>query len=295
MAEHINRAIELLEQQQPVFYTGGHTGAELTVEAGRRMARTWADYINVGMEHGAFDLVGLESFMRGLVDGGPTESGHRTPAVIVEVPVNGVSEEAVRANAWQFRQLLARGVHGLLLCHAENPGAVQAFVECCRFPFQTMGVGRGLDVGRRGAGGQGSAAPIWGISADEYLEKADPWPLNPDGELLLGVKIENRRALANAELTLRVPGIAFAEWGIGDMGMSFGYRQTPREPLPTELREARARVFAACEATGVAFLDGMTLDEVTRKIDEGVKISSGGAQGEVAAAGRAHTRRTMPV
>jgi hypothetical protein len=39
----------------------------------------------------------------------------------------------------------------------------------------------------------------------------------------------------------------------------------------------------------------MTLDDVTRKIDEGVKISSGGAQGEVAAAGRAFTRRTMPV
>jgi 4-hydroxy-2-oxoheptanedioate aldolase len=295
MPKRINRAIELLEQKQPVFYTGGHTGAELTEEAGRRMARTWADYINVGMEHGAFDMVGLESFMRGMVAGGPTASGHRTPAVIVEVPVNGVSADAVRANAWQFRQILARGVHGLLLCHAESPGAVQAFVEGCRFPFQTRGVGHGLDVGRRGAGGQGSAAPIWGISSEEYLEKADPWPLNPEDELLLGVKIENRRALANAELTLRVPGIAFAEWGIGDMGMSFGYRQTPREPLPTELREARARVFAACEATGVAFLDGMTLDEVTRKIDEGVKISSGGAQGEVAAAGRAHTRRTMPV
>jgi 4-hydroxy-2-oxoheptanedioate aldolase len=61
----INRAIELLEQGQPVYYTGGHTGAELTFEAGRKMAGTWADYINVGMEHGAFDMVGLDSFMRG--------------------------------------------------------------------------------------------------------------------------------------------------------------------------------------------------------------------------------------
>src|SRR5437763_2973437 len=230
MPQRINRAIELLEQGQPVFYTGGHTGAVLTYEAGRELAGTWADYINIGMEHGCFDMTGLERFMRGLVEAGPTRSGHRTPAVIVEVPVDGGSEAAIRANAWQFRQILAGGVHGILLCHGEIPDAVRAFVESCRYPFQSWGVGEGLDVGRRGGGGEASAAPIWGLSNAEYLEKADPWPLNPDGELLLGLKIENRRALANVERTLQVPGIAFAEWGPGDMGLSFGYRQAPRNP-----------------------------------------------------------------
>jgi hypothetical protein len=34
-------------------------------------ARTWADYINVGMEHGAFDMTGLEEYMRGLVAARP--------------------------------------------------------------------------------------------------------------------------------------------------------------------------------------------------------------------------------
>jgi 4-hydroxy-2-oxoheptanedioate aldolase len=295
MAKRINRAIELLEQGQPVYYTGAHTGAVLTYDAGREMAGTWADYINVGMEHGAFDLAGLESFMRGLVDGGPTRSGHRTPAVIVELPLNGSSEEEVRANAWQIRQLLARGVHGLLLCHAETPGAVKAFVESCRYPFQTIGVGQGLDVGRRGTGGEGSAAPIWGLTGAEYGEKADPWPLNPNGELLLGLKIENRRALVNVDLTTRVPGIGFAEWGPGDMGMSFGYQRAPNNPYPPEMQEARARVFAACRAAGLAFLDGMNAENAAEKIDEGVRISSGGARGEAAAAGRAHAGRTMPV
>src|SRR5215211_848360 len=97
MPKRINRAIELLEQGHPVFYTGGHTGATLTYEAGREMAKTGADYLNIGMEHGCFDLTGLENFMRGLVDGGPTNSGHRTPAVIVELPVNGFSEEIIWA------------------------------------------------------------------------------------------------------------------------------------------------------------------------------------------------------
>ena len=184
-----------------------------------------------------------------------------------------------------------------MLCHAETPGAVKAFVESCRYPFQTIGVGKGLDMGRRGSAGQEAAAPIWGVSVDEYLDKADPWPLNPDGELMLGLKIENVRALVNVEVTTRVPGITFAEWGPGDMSMSMGYKNMPGEPWPDELWEARERVRNACEAAGIAFLEGATPDTIAEKIDAGVRVvSSGGPLGEATAkAGRAHSGRTMPV
>ena len=292
MPKRVNKAIELLENDLPVFYTGSHTGANLNYDAGREMAKTWADYINVGMEHGSFDLAGLDSFMRGLADGGPTNSGHKTPAVIVELPVDGISADVIRANGWQMRQLLARGVHGLLLCHAESPEAVKAFVEACRYPFQTIGVGTQLDVGRRGSAGQGSAAPIWGISANEYLDVADPWPLNPNGELFLGLKFENKRALANVEITAQVPGIAFAEWGPGDMSMSFGYKNPPN-PRPQELQDARDRVFAACKAAGIKFLESTSPDTIEASIDAGVRITGGGE--EAARIGRAYAGRTMPV
>ena len=88
----INRAIELLEQGQAIYYIGQHTGHALTYAQGREDAHTWADYINVGMEHGSFDMPGLAEYVRGLVDGGPTNSGHRTPTVIVEPPVRGTDE-----------------------------------------------------------------------------------------------------------------------------------------------------------------------------------------------------------
>ena len=100
----------------------------LTYAQGREDARTWADYINVGMEHGSFDMPGLAEYMRGLVDGGPTNSGHRTPTVIVEPPVRGTDAGSVRNNAWQLRQILARGVHGIVLCQAESAEAVRVFV-----------------------------------------------------------------------------------------------------------------------------------------------------------------------
>src|SRR4051812_23507379 len=75
MTGRINRAIELLLQDQAIYYAGHHTGHVLTAAQGREDAQTWADYINIGMEHGAFDMTGLTDYMRGLVEGGPTRSG----------------------------------------------------------------------------------------------------------------------------------------------------------------------------------------------------------------------------
>lgn len=287
----VNKSVELLAEGQPIYYT---TATDHSYEGGKALAQTWADYINFEVEHMPFDMTALREFMRGLIDGGPTRSGHRTPAVIVTLPGVGVSEEVMRANAWMVVQALAAGVHGLLLCHAETPGAVRAFVEAARYPFANAGVGEGLDVGRRGSGGQKHAAEVWGLDIPEYLRRADPWPLNPDGELLLGLKIENVRALANVEESTKVPGIAFAEWGPGDMGMSMGYPDRHDPPYPADMAAARARVLAACKAANVAFLNQVDPEDVTEMIAEGVLVGAGRRAREAAEIGRKHTNRTMP-
>jgi hypothetical protein len=79
MAKRINRAIELLEADQALYYDGPHTGHVLTYEQGREDAKTWADYINVGMEHGDFDMKGLSDYMRGMA-GRPTRAIARPPS-----------------------------------------------------------------------------------------------------------------------------------------------------------------------------------------------------------------------
>jgi 4-hydroxy-2-oxoheptanedioate aldolase len=290
MAERINRVIELLAQDQPVYYTGPSGRG---YEGGKADAQTWADYINYDFEHGPFDMTLLREYLRGMVDGGPTKSGHRTPAVVITLPVTGTSEMAVRANAWQIAHVLSAGVHGILLCHAEDPAAVRAFVESTRYAFQTIGVDEGqLGVGRMGNGGQGYASRIWGLDPREYMKKADPWPLNPDGELFLGLKIENKRALARTEESLAVPGIAFAEWGPGDMGLSLGFFDRHDPPYPPEMQAARARVLAACKANGVAFLNQVRPPDVVEMIAEGVRVGAG--RQEAAEIGRKHTGRAMP-
>ena len=418
MPTRINRALELLEQGQPIYYIGGHTGHVLTYEQGRKDARTWADYINVGFEHGALDFAGLNEYMRGLIDGGPTASGHRTPAVIVEAPVDGIDEAHIRYAAWQFRVILGRGVHGVLLCQAESADVVRAFVESCRYPNQAAGgdpglpsalermrgarnkdgfgrlttgfadavlslskdyadgtgrkgdgaarpgsatrrgpesgssrtlrqaqdgasetasgraegarvqpspsplrqaqddappsQGEGRDAsqregssrradgrpwlgrGTRGRGSEPTAAAVWGLSPEEYMERCAPWPLNRRGELVLGVKLESPEGVANCDEILAVPGIGFAEMGPGDLGLSLGYVKVPRDPYPPEMAEAREKIFAACRRNGVAFLEGATPENVASKIDEGVRVIAGGRE-ETARVGRAHSKRVMPV
>jgi 2-keto-3-deoxy-L-rhamnonate aldolase RhmA len=320
MRTRINRCIELLEQDQAIYYDGPHSGHVLTHAQGRIDAGTWADYINVGMEHGAFDMTGLADYMRGMADAGTTRSGHRTPAVIVEAPVNGIDAAHVRYNAWQFRQILGRGAHGILLCQAETADAVRAFVESCRYPHHTTGVDpampsplarmegavrpkdggidaagrRLLGPGTRGRGSEATAAPVWGLSNEDYMERCDPWPLNPHGELLLGVKLESPEGIANCEEILGVPGLGFAEIGPGDLSLSLGYRTMPREPFPPEMQRARDRVLAACRSHRVAFLQACTPDTIVARIKEGVRVVAGHSEA-TARKGRDHQKRTLPV
>jgi 4-hydroxy-2-oxoheptanedioate aldolase len=289
--KRINRAIELLAQGQPIYYAGSHSGTAGSYEQGVKDAQTYADYLSYDMEHAPYDIKGLADYMRGLVAGGPTRSGHRTPAVIVNVPVNGTDEATVRANAWMFHQVLATGVHGIMLTHADTPGAVRAFVEAVRLPIHQQAVGARISEGRRGVHGADTAAPIWGVSQDEYLNKADAWPLNPDGELMLGLKLEDKYALANADENLKVPGIAVAEWGPGDMALSLNVRGRGAESRP-EMVAARARVFAACKANKVFFLNSMNPGNVVAMIQEGVMV--GPASQQAAEIGRQFTKRQMP-
>ena len=280
----INKAIELLAEGQPIYYTQVDGGG---YDEGRKLSQTWADYITYNLEHSPFDITSLRAFMQGLVDGGPTKSGHRTPAVVVALPVGGLSEAVVASNYWMVEQALGAGAHGVLLVHARVAEAARVFVQAARYPHAPAA--RSLGEGLRGSGGQGYAARIWGISQEEYQRRADPWPLNRDGELMLGLKIEDRHALENAEASAAVPGIGFAEWGPGDMRLSLN---ASNETAP-EMVAARARVLAATRKAGIAFLNQVNAKTVEQMIAEGVRIGAG-ANAELADRARRYTKRRMP-
>jgi 4-hydroxy-2-oxoheptanedioate aldolase len=126
------------------------------------------------------------------------------------------------------------------------------------------------------------------------MDRCEPWPLNPRGELLLGVKLESPEGIANADAICAVPGLGFAETGPGDLSLSLGSVTLLRDPYPPVMQAARDRVFAACRRNRIAFLEGCNPGNIVSRLDEGVRVIAGHSE-EAARIGRAHQRRQMPV
>ena len=245
------------------------------------------------VEHVALDFAALREFMRGLVDAGPTPSGHRTPTVIVSLPLLGLDEATVTAGGWMVQQALAQGVHGIHLARARDPEGVKRFVQAARYPIHK----RAIDIvgeGLRGWGSHTFAAWVWGLNAQDYLQKADVWPLNPEGEIMLGVKLEDQQALDRATETLSVPGLAFAEHGPRDLGLSYGHLEGRADPpLPPEVVAAGDMVLELTKERGMFFLDNVLPENVAGQLDRGVMIGAGRRE-DSAEVGRVHTGRSMP-
>ena len=131
-------------------------------------------------------------------------------------------------------------------------------------------------------------------SGSDQTSGTDPAaPPNLGARLDDGVGAD-KRALANVDESLKIPGIAFAEWGPGDMGLSLGFPMAPTDGpgMPDPMRQARAKVLAACKANHLFFLNSMRPDNVVAMIKEGVMV--GPASQEAAEIGRKFTNRQMP-
>jgi 4-hydroxy-2-oxoheptanedioate aldolase len=307
----INKAIELWEDGQPIYYGFWGVGPGIDPYAqGLKMARTYLDAINVEMEHGALDFSALREFMRGLADGGPTPSGHRTPSVFVETCIIGLDEAYMRANSWVLQQLLDCGVHGIHMCHARNTKAIQVATQMAmRYPFDRPGIPKLPMRGLRGSSAD-YAAQIWGVDLFKYNHLADLWPLNPRGELIFGVKIEDTIADEEAAGTIALPGIAMAEWGPGDHSYwldglsimdddSYLGDITKLASLP-ELVKVGENVRQLCKKNNVRFLHISPSNDpsnpffVNKQIDEGVMVFESNDEPSLIT-GREHSKRRMPV
>jgi 4-hydroxy-2-oxoheptanedioate aldolase len=307
----VNKVIELWEDGQPIFYTGSGLRPGMDpYEQGKKMAKTYADCINYGLEHGPLDFTVFANFMRGLKDGGPTKSGHAIPAVFVEPPCTGLNADYALANGWIVSNLLDLGAMGVHICHARDQKAVEVYCQRgARFTFDYPNTPK---VALQGLGlrGQppGQAPEIWGVSSNKYMHIADVWPLNPAGEIMVGVKIEDKFADANMAAVLATPGIAFAEWGPTDNTQSLfglaaydvnvtgrGRHLTPEQTAT--LDAVRAKVLAECKKNNVKFLNSSSDQPgpsyVIDQIKDGAMIMGGTEKTTQLA--REYTKRKMPV
>src|SRR3989442_1361595 len=224
--QRLNPVIELLEQKKPVFGvywptnpTGrGRTGAppppagppkpaiDLAREA---LAYGAADFLFSGsMEGGVDRAIGpVTEFVKATADANalsktpfprlPHPLFVKTPKIAPDTPkaIDNISRE------------LNLGVSGIMFVETESADEVRAGLAAMR--FRSRGGTRRDEV---------EAAPAyWGLSEQAYKQKADLWPLNPDGELVNWTIVESKEGLAHVREIAQVKGIGVLWPGAGTL------------------------------------------------------------------------------
>lgn len=242
MAERKNGIIAALEQGQHVF--AAFVAPE--VSAATEFAGTDYDGIVFECEHKPWDVSTLRDCLQYMLDRRAIfEAETLAPAVtpLVRIPPNG-NERA----QWHAKQALDLGAFGVVWPHVTSVGEAYNAVAACRYPRRPEH-GRFEPVGVRGDSPI-AAARYWGVTSAEYYKSADVWPLDPEGEILVAIMIEDVAGVENLPAILdEVPGIGLVIVGEGDLSQELGH---PREYEHPEILAYKERILAACLPRGVA-------------------------------------------
>ncbi len=219
----INRLIELFEAGiAPV----GVFSFNPSMRSGAALAASPLDFVILDLEHTSFGVEHLETFLLALTDKARIlEKGNLQPDVVPLVRLPSYGSERI---VYLMKQVLDLGVFGVVAPTINTAEEALQAVVGMRFA-QAPGSADFFPEGRRGVG-YPWAARYWGLPGPEYAARADLWPLDPDGELLLWCMIETREGLENCRAIARTPGVGGILAGPSDLSMSLeGRKDSGRE------------------------------------------------------------------
>jgi len=232
----LNGAIRALEQGLPAFVNFSVP----EVSAAVAMAGTQYDGVAFEMEHNPFGVGVLRDCLQYMLDRKQIlRTGTLAPAVtpMVRIPVNGAD-----MNQWIAKQVLDLGVYGVIWPHVSTVEEAINAVAACRYPRPETRDNY-HPAGTRGDGPR-HAARYWGLTQQEYYERADVWPLNPRGEIICGIMCEEVKAVKNLPRMLKeAPGIGVVIIGEGDLSQDMGF---PRQYDHPEVAKAIDDILAIC-------------------------------------------------
>jgi 4-hydroxy-2-oxoheptanedioate aldolase len=259
----LNSVIRAWESGKPAF--GSFASADRTTAIA--FSTTPYDGVVFEMEHNAWDPNGLQDALQYLLDRRLiAKSASVAPPVtpMVRIPPNG--EER---NQWLAKQALDRGAYGIVWPHISTVEQAMSAVAACRYP-RPKGSPRYEPAGLRGDGPT-TACRYWGLTQQEYYTKADVWPLDPNGEVLVILMIEDAHGIGNLRSMLReVPGIGAILIGEGDLSQELG---VPRQYDHPEVRSAMGEIVAACKEFNVPVgHPHVGSDNVERVLQEGYRL-----------------------
>ncbi len=172
------------------------------------------------------------------------QSGSLAPAVtpMVRIPPNGAEKAQ-----WQAKQVFDIGAYGIVWPHISSVEEAHNAVAACRYPrLKTAPMYE--PAGLRGDGPT-AAVRYWGLTQQEYYERADVWPLNPKGEIFVILMMEDTRGIeCLGEILTKVPGIGAVLIGEGDLSQELGYPRQYEHPV---VLEWMAKVVNTCKKHNV--------------------------------------------
>jgi 4-hydroxy-2-oxoheptanedioate aldolase len=264
MAEipRLNGVIRALEQGQHAFTAF----SPADVESAIALATSKYDGVVYEMEHNAYDIRAFRDCLQYMLNRRAiVQSGSLAPSVtpMARIPPNG-GEIA----QWQAKQVFDLGAYGIIWPHISTADQAYNAVGACRYPrmkdkpmYEPAGI--------RGDGPT-AAVRYWGLTQQEYYDRADVWPLNPKGEIFCILMIEDTEGIKNLRDILQVPGIGAVLIGEGDLSQELGY---PRQYEHKVVLEAMAEIVQRCkEANVVVGHPHVEAGNAERIINEGYRF-----------------------
>lgn len=232
----LNKVIAALAEGRPVF--AAFTAADPAIAL--EFASVGYDALLFETEHKPWDIAALRDSFQYLLNRRQIFTADSlAPAVtpLVRIPPNGGE-----LSQWHAKQALDLGAFGIVWPHISRVAEARNAVAACRYP-RLPDDPRFAPAGLRGDS-PAAAARYWGISNAEYYEKADVWSLDPDGEILVGLMIEDQLAIDNLpDMLDQVPGIGLILIGEGDMSQELGI---PRQYDHPRMQECKRRILEIC-------------------------------------------------
>jgi len=232
----LNNVIRALEEGEVAITT---FVSPPTVDNAIALSTTPYDGVVFEAEHHPYDIRELRDCLQYMLNRRQiVDRGTVSPAVtpLVRIPPNGGE-----MSQWVAKQVLDIGMYGVVWPHISTPEEAYSAVAACRYP-RPKSAPTYEPQGQRGDA-PFHAARYWGITPQEYYAKADVWPLNPDGEILVIMMCEDVKGLDNLPRILKeVPGIGVVLIGEGDLSQNLGYPRQYEQPAVVEAMTAIRRI-----------------------------------------------------
>jgi len=259
----LNNFIRAWEEGRPAFASWAKADRQAAID----LSGTPYDGVIYEMEHNPWDMTALQDALQYMLNRKQiVTSASLAPEItpIVRIPSNGVEKNQAYA-----KQALDRGVYGVVWPHINNVEQAHNAVASCRYARKSDAEFY-EPAGARGDG-PATASRYWGLTMPEYYRRADVWPLNPQGELLVFIMIESVNGVKNIDEILKdVPGIGCVLIGEGDLSQALGQ---PRNYEHPEVKDAMKHVVETCRKFGVPVgHPHVTSSNVERLIAEGYRF-----------------------